>query len=275
MSSSRRSASVVTTYRFRERFTHLSRDSRIVGVLDSANTGREEPKSGRSLRSPRTSGRSAPRSMGGLLKPFLNRPRQFLLPPQLDVSVVVGHVDAAVARDLAGLDRAGAHLLPPSDVGTPEGVQTEAREVMFDCSCRNFECLPNARVPHGPLRVVLLLEEPLMRLRDVLLRNPILVAGNQGPEGEYPPAVLGFRAVHVASAVALLDVKGTLLQIEVVQREAEPLRDARARGEAGFADEQVRIVKPGQDLHGLLFTQDLLGPDHPPAAEPDASHRGR
>ena len=57
--------------------------------------------------------------MGGLLQPFLNGPRQVLLALQLDVSVVIGHVDAAVACDLAGLDGTGANLLPPSDVRTP------------------------------------------------------------------------------------------------------------------------------------------------------------
>jgi hypothetical protein len=161
--------------------------------------------------------RGASLPAGGTLEAPLEGPCQIFLSSQLHVRVVVGHAHAAMTSNLTGLNGTGAHLLPPGDVGTPEGVQAEAREVVFDCSCRNFECLPNARVPHGPLRVVVLLKEPLLWLRNDLLRNPILLAGNQGPECEYAPAVLGFRDVNVASAVALLDVKGALLQIEVFQ----------------------------------------------------------
>jgi len=143
--------------------------------------------------------------------------------------VVVGHVDTAVAGDLAGFDRAGPYLLPPGDVRSSERVQAEAREVVFDCSCRNFECLPNARVPHRPLRIFLLRENPLLLLRYSLLPSPLLVAGNQGSEREHSPAVLGLRHVDVATAVALLDVERALLQIEVLQGETKDLRDARSR----------------------------------------------
>ena len=44
---------------------------------------------------------------------ILNGPRQFLLTLQLDMGVVIGHVDAAVASDLDVLAVVRSHFLPP------------------------------------------------------------------------------------------------------------------------------------------------------------------
>ena len=84
------------------------------------------------------SGGDVPLPLDDPFEPLLDSPRQVLLPPQLDVRVVVGHVDTAVAGDLAGLDGTGPYLLPPGDVRTSERVQVEARKVVLGCSLQGL-----------------------------------------------------------------------------------------------------------------------------------------
>src|ERR1051325_5530582 len=69
---------------------------------------------------------------------------QVFLALQLDVGVVVGHIDAAVAGNLAGLDGACAALLPQSDVGPPQRVQPESRKIVTRCLGCKFQRLANA-----------------------------------------------------------------------------------------------------------------------------------
>ena len=126
-------------------------------------------------------GRGVLLSRGGLSEPLLYGPRQFLLPAQLDVGVVVGHIDAAVTRNLAGLDGAGTNLLPPGDVRTPQGVQTKARKVTGRFGRGNLQRLAYTGIPHRPLRIVFLREDPLIGIGDVFVRNPSRVARNQRP----------------------------------------------------------------------------------------------
>jgi len=116
----------------------------------------------------------------GVLEPLLDSPRQVFLPSQLDVRVVVGHVDAAMACDLAGLDGTGSYFLPPGDVRASERVQAEAFEVAPGCNRRNFQRLPHARVPQRPLWVLILWKEPLLGMIDTFLGEPFLMELNWG-----------------------------------------------------------------------------------------------
>src|ERR1017187_3819127 len=56
---------------------------------------------------------------------LLNPAREFFLPAELDLRVFLGHADRAVAGDFRGFNARRALLLPPRDVGAPEGVWTE------------------------------------------------------------------------------------------------------------------------------------------------------
>lgn len=55
----------------------------------------------------------------GLSQPILNGPRQVLLALQLDVGVVVGHVDTAVVGDLAGFVGSGGTSPSPRSMRDP------------------------------------------------------------------------------------------------------------------------------------------------------------
>jgi len=60
---------------------------------------------------------------------LLKRPCQLLLTLDRYERALVGHIQAAVARDFLGHDRAAAHLLPPGNLGAPEGVRPKAGEL--------------------------------------------------------------------------------------------------------------------------------------------------
>ena len=206
----------------------------------------------------------------GLSEPLLNCPRQLFLSPQLNMSVVVRHIYAAVACDLAGFNSARSYFLTPGNVGTPQGVQTKPGEVAADCSRSNFERLSDTGIPHRPLRIVLLRENPLLRIPDVPFAHPIFVSGCQRSECEYSPAVLGFRNVDITPAMALLNMDYASHQIGVFHCQTENFGNARSSREAGFADQQVRIGKPCEDLHRFVFAKNLLRSHHPPSPKLDS-----
>jgi hypothetical protein len=60
---------------------------------------------------------------------LLDQPREFFLAGELDLRVLLGHPDRAVAGDLRRLNARPTHLLPPCDVGASEGVRTETWEI--------------------------------------------------------------------------------------------------------------------------------------------------
>lgn len=62
-------------------------------------------------------------------QPVLDGAGQILLPLDLDLRILLGHPNGAVAGDLGSLDSAAADLLPPRDIGPPEGVRAQPREV--------------------------------------------------------------------------------------------------------------------------------------------------
>jgi hypothetical protein len=62
-------------------------------------------------------------------QPLLNSACEFFLPGQLNLGVFLSHPNCAVAGDFRGLNARPAYLLSPRDIGAPEGVRTEAREV--------------------------------------------------------------------------------------------------------------------------------------------------
>jgi hypothetical protein len=53
----------------------------------------------------------------------LNPAREFVLPFQLRNGVLLCDLHVRMAGDLAGLDAAAADLLPPRDIGAPQGVR--------------------------------------------------------------------------------------------------------------------------------------------------------
>ena len=69
-------------------------------------------------------------------KLVLNTPRQFVLALGRHQGIFSGHFQIAVPGNLGGFDGAAADLLPPSDVGSPEGVRPQAGEIATLCRGR-------------------------------------------------------------------------------------------------------------------------------------------
>ena len=92
---------------------------------------------------------------------------------QSDQRVLLRDGGAGVAGDLARLDAAAADLLPPRDVGAPQGVRSKAgeveatvllgRAVRADRPRRLLERLPDAGVPSRLREVLVLREDPIVR----------------------------------------------------------------------------------------------------------------
>jgi hypothetical protein len=64
---------------------------------------------------------------------LLDQPREFFLPVELGLRVFLGHPDSAVASDFRGFDARPTHLLPPGNVGAPEGMGAETGEIAARC----------------------------------------------------------------------------------------------------------------------------------------------
>ena len=98
---------------------------------------------------------------------LLKRPCQLQLTLDRSERALVGHIQAAVARDSPGHDRAAAHLLPPGNLGAPDGVRPKAGEltafILGDPGWR----VANARIPSRSAYHVGLRHTSILRVRNV------------------------------------------------------------------------------------------------------------
>jgi hypothetical protein len=62
-------------------------------------------------------------------KSLLNPASEFVLSGELDLRIFFGHPQRAVAGDVRRLDARSADLLPPRDIGAPEGVRADSKEI--------------------------------------------------------------------------------------------------------------------------------------------------
>jgi hypothetical protein len=145
----------------------------------------------------------------------LDAPRLFVLAVQLDERVLLRDRGAREPCDLARLDAAAADLLPPRDVGAPERVLAEAREVeakvvrasglLLDGARRLLQCLADAGVPPGQAEILVLREDPIVRSLALQARDLFRVPRRQAAQRQRPLALGRLGHVDVAPAVALLD----------------------------------------------------------------------
>jgi len=163
-------------------------------------------------------------SFCGRRQPLLNSPGQFVLPLGRHEGLLARHLQVGVAGDVGGLDGAAADLLSPSDVGAAERVRTRTREVAAHRSRGRVQRLPDARVPHWLLRVVLLGEDPSVLMGDLLHLHPRAALLDKVAQRERAVATLRLGLVHVAVPDALLDGDGAGIQIQVLQLWSQDFR---------------------------------------------------
>lgn len=152
-------------------------------IASSSGTSFQEPETSKT--GPVSRSRGVRTIAGRCLANFSLRPLRIALNerrqvpdfeyPRLYDRIVASHAYGRVARDFARFNGAPADFLPPGDVGPPERVQSEALEIALRVLRGNLERLPDAGIPHRLGTVFLLRKDPVVRLRDSLLGDPLPV----------------------------------------------------------------------------------------------------
>ena len=129
---------------------------------------------------------------GRLLAHRLDAPCERVVRLHADDRVLQRGVHLGVASDLAGLDSAAAHVLPPRDVGAAQGMRPKTGEVeaevlrivgiLFDRARSVLERLADARVPPGLRQVHILREDPIIGPASLEAGDPLFVLLRQHAE---------------------------------------------------------------------------------------------
>ena len=153
--------------------------------------------------------------------------------------------------DLGRFDGAAADLLPPRDVGAAERVRPQALEVATFRACGLVERVADRRIAHWPVRGPLLIKDPALG-SGVFGRGFLAEPLDRIPDAKHAPAVLGLWAADMLVPDALFDLDRPGVQVHVLPLQAKDLGDARACGDAGFEDEFVELLHPGQHACSLV-----------------------
>ncbi len=129
----------------------------------------------------------------------LDTPRQLVLPLSRDESVLAGHFQITVARNLRGLDGAATHLLPPGDVRPTERVRSESLKIASLCLGCLVKSIANTRVPERSRWCAPLVKDPGVRRGTVCL-GPFAVAHRQIADSERSAAILALWACRCPDA---------------------------------------------------------------------------